>query len=277
MDSSLWNESITPVREARPTHCAAGSAPRTIAANTYYKLRLLIQGTSISLFFNSESTATVAAVDSALTSGSYGGLHAYAGGVQTVVYKDFNIVAAPPPATLFSDDFNRTSGMGSNWSSVYGSYTTNGSSAVSGTPPIQGNWEKVATAIGSTNVAVVARLMVPQGALDSGVVARSSTGAFDSDLYSAQIATDGNVYLYRRDNYGWTTLASSPATIQANTWYTLKLITTGSGPVHLEAWLDGTQKIVLDDTNTPNLNGSGVGIECYDANVQYDSFSVLQQ
>src|SRR5207248_4520358 len=77
------------------TATSLGSAPRTLAINAYYKLRLLIQGTSISLFFNGESTAAVAAADSSLTTGNFGGLHAYAGGVQTVVYKDFNIIAAP--------------------------------------------------------------------------------------------------------------------------------------------------------------------------------------
>jgi List-Bact-rpt repeat protein len=255
-----------------------GSATRALTANTYYKLRLLVQGTSVSVFFNSEPTAAIAVTDSGLTSGNYGGLHAYAGAAQAVWYKDFNIVAAPLPA-LFSDGFNRTTGLGSNWivPAGGGSFTTNGSSAVSGAPPLGGNWAKVNVSLPTNNVAVVARLMVPSFALYSGVVARSGSAGFDSQLYSAQISTDGTVHLYARDaNWGWISLGSAPAGITANTWYTLKLVAVGTNPVHLEAWLDGALKVVVDDS-TYHWSGSGVGIENYDANVQYDSFTVLQQ
>jgi hypothetical protein len=179
---------------------------------------------------------------------------------------------------LFTDNFNRTTGLGSNWSILYGSYTTNGTMAVSGTPPSQGNWARLTAALGTTNYSVAADVIVPAGSLDSGLVARSSDSAnVDRNLYSAQIATDGNIYLYRRNEWNWTQLSSVAAGIVANTSYNLKLIVTGSSPVHLEVWLNGTQKILFDDSSTSQITTGVPGLVNYDTGVKYDNFTVTAQ
>jgi len=181
---------------------------------------------------------------------------------------------------LFSDNFNRTTGLGGNWSVFAGSYTTNGTQAVSGTMTTSGtgNWSKVTAALGTNNYAVAADIIVPAGSLDSGLVARSNDSVnFDSTLYSAQIATDGHVNLYRRNAWSWTLLSSVATTITAGTSYNLKLITTGSSPVHLEVWLNGVQKIVFNDSSTSQITSGAVGMINYDTSVKYDNFTVTQQ
>jgi Bacterial Ig domain len=181
---------------------------------------------------------------------------------------------------LFSDNFNRTTGLGANWSVFAGSYTTNGTQAVSGTMTTSGtgNWAKVTAALGTNNYAVAADIIVPAGSLDSGLVARSNDSVnFDSTLYSAQIATDGHVNLYRRNAWSWTLLSSVATTITAGTSYNLKLITTGSSPVHLEVWLNGVQKIVFNDSSTSQITSGAVGMINYDTSVKYDNFTVTQQ
>jgi hypothetical protein len=179
---------------------------------------------------------------------------------------------------LFTDNFNRTTGLGSNWSILYGSYTTNGTMAVSGTPPSQGNWARLTAALGTTNYSVAADVIVPAGSLDSGLVARSSDSAnVDRNLYSAQIATDGNIYLYRRNEWNWTQLSSVAAGIVANTSYNLKLIVTGASPVHLEVWLNGTQKIVFNDSSTSQIITGVPGLVNYNSGVKYDNFTVTAQ
>lgn len=181
---------------------------------------------------------------------------------------------------LFSDNFNRTTGLGANWSVFAGSYTTNGTQAVSGTMTSSGtgNWAKVTAALGTNNYAVAADIIVPAGSLDSGLVARSNDSVnFDSTLYSAQIATDGHVNLYRRNAWNWTLLSSVATTITAGTSYNLKLITTGSSPVHLEVWLNGVQKIVFNDSSTSQITSGAVGMINYDTSVKYDNFTVTQQ
>jgi hypothetical protein len=213
------------------------------------------------------------------TAGTYSAWPAWFDGV------NWNQLAAPGNFTvtapaLFSDNFNRTTGLGSNWSVFAGSCTTNGSQAVSGTmtPSGSGNWAKVVPALGTNNYAVAADIIVPAGSFDSGLVSRSSDSVnFDSTLYSAQIATDGHVNLYRRNAWNWTLLSSVATTIMAGTSYNLKLITTGSSPVHLEVWLNGVQKIVFNDSSTGQITSGAVGMVNYDTSVKYDNFTVMQQ
>ena len=120
------------------------------------------------------------------------GIVNYTAGVEYANFKVDNV-----PLHLFSDGFNRTSGMGPSWHTSYGSYTTNGGSAISGTPPINGNWANVVPALGTADVSVSADIVIPVNSFYSGLVARSAVATdFDSDLYAAQLSTDGTVALY---------------------------------------------------------------------------------
>src|SRR5205807_6061133 len=102
---------VTIQRNVGGTTTLVGTATRTIAFNTYYRLRLVVQGSTLSLYFNNESTPAVTATDTYILTGNFGGLHAFAGAVSSVLWDNFNIQAATP-TTLFSDDFNRTTGLG---------------------------------------------------------------------------------------------------------------------------------------------------------------------
>lgn len=192
----------------------------------------------------------------------------------TTTFTGTNVAPVVPPPPLFSDNFNRTTGLGPNWNILYGAYTTDGASAISGTPPINGNWASVVPSMGTNDYAVSSDIVIPAGSLNSGVVARGSTTAFDRDLYSAQISTDGGVHLYRRNAWTWTSLGTSAAGITAGVRYTLKLLVAGSNPVHLEVWLNGALQIQLDDASTSRVVAGVPGIENYDPNVRYSSFAV---
>ena len=268
--------SVAIFKEVGGTATLLGSASRAIAFNTYYRLRFLVQGSSLNLFFNNETSPSVSVTDTAITTGNFGGLHAFAGAVSNVLWDNFNIQAAGP-ASLFTDDFNRTTGLGANWTLWNGAYTTDGANAVGGTmtPSGTGNWASVAPAMGTNDYSVVASIAVPAGAPDSGVVARGNTTDFSSDLYSAQISTAGAVNLFRRNTFNWTQLGTFATAIQANTFYSLKLLVSGSNPVHLEVWLNGAKVISFDDSSTSQIASGAPGIVNYNTNVLYDSFSVL--
>src|SRR5439155_7063026 len=206
------------------------------------------------LAFDSGTPVTLTATtDTNSTFGSFTGCDSTSGTSCTVamsaaksVTVTFNGAPAAPcciMAALFSDNFGRTSGMGSNWTTWTGAYTTDGTSAISGTPPIGGNWASVVPSMRTNDYAVVSDLVIPPGSLYSGLVARGSTSQFTDNLYAAQISTDGGVYLYRRNNWNWTALATTAAGIASNTRYTLKLLVKGSNPVHLEVWLNGSLQI----------------------------------
>jgi hypothetical protein len=66
-------------------------------------------------------------------------------------------------------------------------------------------------------------------------------------------------------------------TITAGTSYNVKLIVTGSNPVHLEVWLNGVQKIVFNDSSTSQIATGVPGMQNYDTSVKYDNFTVTQQ
>jgi hypothetical protein len=184
-------------------------------------------------------------------------------------------IGAPPPGPrlLFADDFDRTTGLGASWRVPYGSFTTDGSYAVSGAPRgSKGDWGIVGPQMGTNDYSVVATLAVPAGSLRSGIVARSNGRG--SDAYAAQIATDGTVSLHRRNGWSWTRLGSVAAGIAAGTPYTVKLLAQGSSPVHLEVWLDGAPLISYDDASATRITGGIPGIECSDQGVKYDRFAV---
>jgi hypothetical protein len=179
------------------------------------------------------------------------------------------------PVALFSDEFARTTGLGASWHAWYGAYATNGASAVSGAPPVQGNWASVVPALGTNDYAVSATVTIPDRALFSGIVARGNSNSFTSDLYSAQIAYDGTIHLYRRNSWSWTHLASASAGTVSGRPYVLQLTVTGTSPVHLEVSLGGTTIITVDDASASRVTSGVPGIENYDQGVAYQHFTVF--
>jgi|GEM_PF-2677559 len=176
-------------------------------------------------------------------------------------------------ATLFSDEFNRTGGLGSNWQVYFGSFTTDGNNAVS-----QGsvaNWAAITPNLNTSDYTVESALTIPAGSLYSGIVARGNPATgFYRDLYAAQIATDGTVNLYRRNAYAWTLLKSAAAGIVANQTYTLRLKVSGSNPVNLEVSLNGTSLYTYQDSSASQILSGIPGLENYNSNVKYDRFTV---
>lgn len=183
--------------------------------------------------------------------------------------------SSSPP--LFVDDFNRTTGLGPNWSIRYGAFATDGAFAVSQTPPVNGNWARLVPAIGTADYAVTTDIVVPASSSYSGVFARSMDAAnADRDLYAAQLSTasGGSVNLYRRNAYKWLQLASVPLPVVAGTKYALRLQVGGTDPVRLLVAVDGVARIAFDDSSSSRLATGVPGIQNYDTGVKYDSFRV---
>jgi hypothetical protein len=249
------------------------SAAAGIVSNTSYNVRLIVSGASpVHLEAWVNGVQKIVFDDSSASQITTGvpGIENYDTNVK---YDNFTVTVAP----LFVDDFNRTTGLGAAWAVQHGSFTTDGNFAVAGTMTGSGtgNWAGLNTSLGTSNYSVIADLIVPSGSLFSGLVARSSDPAnFDRNLYSAQIATDGSVYLYRRNDWNWTELAATASGVVANTSYNLKLVVSGSSPVHLEVWLNGVQKIIFDDSSASQITTGIPGMENYDTNVKYDNFTV---
>jgi chitodextrinase len=340
------------------------AASRPIVYSTYYRIRLLIKGNTLQVFFANETSPAISATDGSLTAGNFAGLRAASSAAATTGFDNFSAAAAggtppvnQPPAArisaapasgtaplkvhfdgiassdpdgtilsylwnfgdgssasgavldhtytgagsftatltvtdndgatgaaqvvikadrpassiLFEDQFNRTTGLGADWKIVSGAYSTDGNFAVSSGAT---SWAQLMKTLPGSDYAVESVLVVPAGSLYSGVVARGNPSAFSADLYSAQIATNGSVNLYRRNAGSWTLLRSGSAGIAANQAYTLKLKVTGANPVNLEVSLNGSLLFSYSDASASRILSGVPGIENYNSGVKYDRFTV---
>lgn len=255
-----------------------GSAARTLAYNQYYRLRLVVNGSSLSVYFSNESAPIITLTDTSLTSGNYAGFRSFATAPYVNWFENFNVTIPGNVSSnvLYSDDFNRTTGLGSDWNVFYGSYSTDGNYSVSAGSPA--NWAAVIPNMGTNDYGVESSVIVPASSAYSGIFVRSSNGAdITSDLYSVQISSvSGTVLLYRRTNYNWILLQSiaAPGGITPGTAYKLKLIVTGSNPVNLEVDFQGSMLLQYADSDAHRILSGVPGLVNYNTNVKYDYFTV---
>lgn len=71
-----------------------GSVSRTLQFNVFYRLRFVVNGTKLSVYFNNEGAPALTLTDSALTTGNYAGLRSFATQAATTYYDNF-IVTQP--------------------------------------------------------------------------------------------------------------------------------------------------------------------------------------
>jgi len=251
-----------------------GTAAAGVSTGVRYTLKFLVSGSNpVHLEVWLDGALQIQADDSTasrILSGAPG-IENYDSGVR---YSSFAVFPAP----ILDDNFTGTTGLGANWNVVNGTYTTDGSAAISGAPPISGNWAAVVPAPGTDDYIVSSDIVIPPASQFSGVVARGSTaaGQFSGFVYAAQLSTDGSAHLYRRNNWNWTELGNTPLGIVANVRYSLALVVSGTDPVHLEVWVDGTRRIVVDDDSADRLLSGQPGIENYDPGVRYSAFALYQ-
>lgn len=174
-------------------------------------------------------------------------------------------------AGLFTDEFNRTGGLGSNWNVSAGGFSTDGKNALS---EGSANFAGITKILGTNDYTVESVLIVPAGSLYSGIVVRGNAANFTSDLYAAQIATNGTVNLYRKNGGVWTFLKSASAGIIAGQSYNLKLKVSGSNPVNLQVLLNSAPIISYSDSSSSRILSGIPGIENYNAGVKYDRLTV---
>ncbi|MBI3803657.1 MAG: PKD domain-containing protein [Nitrospirae bacterium] len=186
-------------------------------------------------------------------------------------------VTAARGATLFSDEFNRTGpNLGADWGVVAGSYSTNGTQAVSGSGGTS-NWARVNASLGTNDYQVEAVITPPASSAYSGLVARGDAATFYSTLYALQIdAAAQKVNLYRRNAGSWTLLqgVAAPGGVAAGSPYKLKLEVTGSNPVALKVFFKDALLFSYSDSSANRVLSGPPGLENFNSGVAYDHFFV---
>ena len=106
---------------------------------------------------------------------------------------------------VFSNRFDRISGLGGAWTVAHGTFITDG--AAKGTAP--SSYAAVLQQVSPD--AVVRATMARPATTFVGLIARADPAAPDRDHYAAYIAPDGSLGLARRDGYVYSYLAKGPA------------------------------------------------------------------
>lgn len=91
LDVGQGNLTLTKTVGGETTILAAVSRP--LQPNVYYRLRLVLQGASLSLFFGSESSPALSITDTSLTQGNSAGIRAYAAAPKSVFFDNFSAAA----------------------------------------------------------------------------------------------------------------------------------------------------------------------------------------
>ncbi len=180
-------------------------------------------------------------------------------------------ITAPPP--VFNDEFNRSGTLGGTWIPTRGSFSANGSAAVSARVQSYAFWNG-SPALNDTSVI---RLSTPIKPTYVGALARAANdGSPDREHYGAFVAPDGLIYLARRDNWSYTFLATGPRFPSGT--HELSLTASGTGPVSLSVKLDGTQVLSYSDSSARARKNAGrAGIVDYNgAGQTIDRFAVTR-
>lgn len=74
---------------------------RAMQFDTYYRVRLIVEGTSLQVFFGEEPAPAIALEDASLASGGFAGIRGQASAARTNFFDDFLLITpgAPPPQT----------------------------------------------------------------------------------------------------------------------------------------------------------------------------------
>jgi|GEM_PF-3029171 len=194
---------------------------------------------------------------------------------QASVSQTISVQSSGGPTILFQDNFNRLGNtLGTNWRIDYGTFSTDGATAVSGNTIA--NWAAVTASLGTSDYAAESVIIVPAGSVYSGIAVRGNSKGIYTDNYSLQVSTAGTVNLYRRNASVWTLLksVSAPGGIAAGTPYKIKLQVKGANPTQLEASFQGASLFTYNDSSAGQLFSGLPGLQNYNAGVKYDSFTI---
>jgi hypothetical protein len=178
----------------------------------------------------------------------------------------------PQSGVLFSDAFNRTTGMGPAWRIVAGAWITPGTWAESDLHP----WSQVSVqSLSCADCSVQARVMNSAAATAALDLRESGAG----DRYDVALLSSGRLQIRRYRGGATTVLGDVESGVaDLHDWATIALSATGAGPVHLVGSVNGVVKLTITDASasaivTPGTAGMATNL----AGVVFDDFTVTGQ
>jgi hypothetical protein len=265
LDPGLGN--IVLFKKVNGVYTALGSADRTMAFNTFYRLRLVANGNTLTAYFAGETTPAITATDTSLV-GAFSGIRSYAAAVGATGFDRFNAVSL---GGRLGDPFNRANGtdLGSGWNEYLLNFEVNGNQLRnSDTAGQEAQWT---TMIGA-NQDVSVDCKATASGNSCGVIARWSDP--NNFYYALADPGLGSVALIKRVNGVFTRLALASRPMSHNTFYRIRLVARGSS---LRVFFNGENAAAIDLSDTGLVSGNYAGVRSYAsaaAATSFDNFSV---
>ena len=183
-------------------------------------------------------------------------------------------------ATIFSDDFE--DGNSTGWTPTTASewpVISDGGARALQRNVTTNSWnDNVGPALSNADQDITARIKVnayssASSSYMAAVYGRHS-GSQTGNAYFAALRGGGSIALNRRYNGSVTTLGSVGVSAVTGTWYDIRLKITGSNPVALEVYVNGSLKKSYSDTTSPITAAGKVAFGTYGANAEFDSVTV---
>ncbi len=180
----------------------------------------------------------------------------------------------PPPSgsgsgTLFSDDFNRTSGLGPGWLVLSGLWRAPGTRADS---DLDGADQIAVQNLSCADCSVQARVIN----FGAGIAALNLRQSASNDRYDLALLPDGRLQIRRTVLDSTVVLAQAASGVaDLGSWTTIALRATGSGPVQLVASVNGVVKLTVSDAAASAIVAPGTaGMSTNIAGIPFDDFVV---
>jgi hypothetical protein len=254
-----------------------------ITAGTTYKVRLVVSGTSVSAVVtnlsNSTSTTFSAVTDTSIASGR-AALGTYRASA------DFDDVFASPFVTsvpAVTDDFDdgNSTGWDTTWTGMAGSWSV----VADGSNGLRQS---------STAANVGARAMAPDltnlpsanQSIQADVKPLTFTGNSFVGLYARYASPTETYYLILRNtkdleikkitSAGQVSFAlkTMPTSFSLSAWHTLRFVVTGTSPVTLQAYVDGTLELTGTDSSSPIVSANKAGVGTFSASAHFDDIAI---
>ncbi|MCG3115163.1 MAG: DUF4091 domain-containing protein [Candidatus Manganitrophus sp. SA1] len=242
---------------------------RPIGYNTYYRLRLVIKGSTINVYFAGEGTPAIAVSDSSLGTGAYAGIRSHASAVGTTWFDRFYAVSAS--SNSLSDSFDRANNtsLGVHWNEYMVDFEINGNQVRNLDAASQeARWTQ---SIGADQD-VSADCKTTAAGSSCGVMARWSNA---NNFYYALLDPGlGSTVLFKKVNGVFTRLATANRVLSFNTHYRVRLVTQGNT---IRVYFAGESAPAITVTDSSLTAGNYAGIRSYAGAVGttgFDNFKV---
>jgi hypothetical protein len=265
LDPGLGN--IVLMKKVNGVYTNLATVNRAMTFNTFYRLRLVVSGNTLTGYFAEETTPAITVSDRSLA-GAFSGIRTYATAAGNTQVDRFNAVSL---GGAISESFNRANNtsLGGNWNEYLLNFEINTNQLRnSDTAGQEAQWT---TMIGANqDVSVDCKVTVRGNSC--GVTARWSD---PNNFYYALVDPGlGSVALIKRVNGVFTRLALASRPMSYNTFYPIRLVVQGSS---LRVFFNGESTAAIDLSDTGLASGNYAGVRSYAtaaAATSFDNFSV---